>query len=506
MSRLLLDNNSVDLPLLGAISDSSPQKHCIPGSTECQSHENDNDSDTDEDDHDIVNTKHRKHRGVLAAVLTLVVFSLHNGWNCFVFLNFVNYKPAREMLNTTDSEIGLINTMGWVGILCGTPVVTLWPQSYARLLLFIAGSLNCGAPVMRYFGAMAGSGDVMVATQFLQGAAFGVIGAWPAMLARLQWPKRRRTLVTAIASLSNYVGGALGTLLMPTIASTAPELLHVLWIQTYVAAGLFVAMVSWFWIPPVVDVDVVVSKTPQKYLVHQNHQTEAADKDAPSIPPNPTPTNNLTTPSSTSAQIGLLAELKLCIKGVAGVQVLTFGIAVGVSLLLQGMNQFLLSEFGFTDIEAGFGNAAYQLAAAVVGVGLGGRVTQPRHLRVVIRGLHVVAAISSIGLAVVCWSSRTYGRYHGDVSIMVTVMALLGASLMGMLPFLLQQAVETVAPAPENVVSGLIYLVAMAIAASLTEVTSTIEPVTSMIVISGLLSFEMMLFALFDPQSRFCCR
>ena len=41
-----------------------------------------------------------------AAALCLLVFSLHNGWNCFVFLNYVNYSPARALLNATDPEIG----------------------------------------------------------------------------------------------------------------------------------------------------------------------------------------------------------------------------------------------------------------------------------------------------------------------------------------------------------------------------------------------------------------
>ena len=45
-------------------------------------------------------------KGGLAAALCLLVFSLHNGWNCFVFLNYVNYSPARALLNATDPEIG----------------------------------------------------------------------------------------------------------------------------------------------------------------------------------------------------------------------------------------------------------------------------------------------------------------------------------------------------------------------------------------------------------------
>ena len=52
-------------------------------------------------------TRTKTHtKGGLAAALCLLVFSLHNGWNCFVFLNYVNYSPARALLNATDPEIG----------------------------------------------------------------------------------------------------------------------------------------------------------------------------------------------------------------------------------------------------------------------------------------------------------------------------------------------------------------------------------------------------------------
>eukprot|EP00947_MAST-08B_sp_MAST-8B-sp1_P000338 g338.t1 len=387
--------------------------------------------------------------GIVAPLLCLVVFSLHNGFNCFVFLNYVNYAPARALLNATDSEVGFVNTAGWIGILSGIPLVTVC--RWHRTLLFLAGAAQCAAPVARYLGAA--SVPVAVATQLMVGAAFGVIGAWPAMLARLQWPRHRRTLVTAIAALSNYVVGSLGTAIMPSIASTGPALHQVFFAQCFIAAFLFVAMVAWLWIPP----------------------------------------------------------LKLCLVtgggGWAGVQVLIFGLAVGVSLLLQGMNQFLLAEFGFTDFEAGMGNTVYQLTAALVGVILGGRVTHPRDLRSVIRGMHAVAAVASTGLGLLCWAGLTHGRYRGAVPAMIAVMVLLGGSLMGMLPFLLQQAVHTVAPASENVVAALIYLVAMSIAAGLTSVTSSVSPTTAMTIVAGLAVAEQFMFLTLDPQGRApCCR
>ena len=45
----------------------------------------------------------------------------------------------------------------------------------------------------------------------------------------------------------------------------------------------------------------------------------------------------------------------------------------------------------------------------------------------------------------------------------------LGAALMGILPFVLEHAVRTAQVASDNVVAGLLYLVAMAVAAGMTQ-------------------------------------
>ena len=135
-----------------------------------------------------------------------------------MFLNFTSFKPAEELLGVSESQVGFITTAGWLGILLMLPVVTLC--TWHRSLLFFAGVLNVGAPVMRYFAARGGNYPVVAFTNFLQGASFGVIGAWPPMLAAMQWPQQRRALVIAVASLSNYVGGAVGVVFFASVSAS----------------------------------------------------------------------------------------------------------------------------------------------------------------------------------------------------------------------------------------------------------------------------------------------
>ena len=132
---------------------------------------------------------------------------------------------------------------------------------------------------------------------------------------------------------------------------------------------------------------------------------------------------------------------RLCTSGAAGVQVGTFGLLVGISLLLQGMNQFILSGVGYDDLSSGEGNTLYQLLAALVGVGLGSRVTCEADLRTVLRALHVAMAVGVVGFGVLCAAVGSEGVFSGSIVLMLGVMSLLGATLMGLLPFVLQQAV-----------------------------------------------------------------
>ena len=184
------------------------------------------------------------------------------------------------------------------------------------------------------------------------------------------------------------------------------------------------------------------------------------------------------------------------------------------------MNQFIIAGVGYDDLQAGEGNTLYQLAAAVVGVGLGSKCKREADLQRVLHVLHIAMMVGVAGLGALCWAVNNGaagsavgsgssasgaggqdGRqlFAGAVAGMLLIMTLLGGTLMGMLPFCLQQACYTVAPASENVVSGLIYFIAMVVAASLTQLMSVIAPMSSVELVVALISVEFCMFA-------FCCQ
>ena len=226
----------------------------------------------------------------------------------FTFLNFTNYEPAEELLGVGNSAVGLLTTGGLLGILSAVPLVPIC--RWHRTLLFVGGGLNVAAPVVRYLGAQQKSYAWVLASNVMQGNAFGIIGAWPPMLASLQWPERRHALVIAIASLSNYVGGAIGTLATPAVASSAASLLYLFKIQIYISAMLGVLMLTWLWIPPLAGPQAVVRAADEG----MRHAADAAHSSSCSV---------------------FRAELRHCTRGRAPLQIMLLGVVVGVSIALQ---------------------------------------------------------------------------------------------------------------------------------------------------------------------------
>ena len=106
-------------------------------------------------------------------------------------------RDGKALLAATDEQIGFITTVGWLGICSTLPVVALC--SWQRALLIVACLANALAPVVRYFAAsacyhdggydaLACSYTLVALSNYVQGAAFGVLGAWPSLLGA-QWPQ-----------------------------------------------------------------------------------------------------------------------------------------------------------------------------------------------------------------------------------------------------------------------------------------------------------------------------
>lgn len=390
------------------------------------------------------------HRGLTV----LFVYCLHNAWTCWTMLTPSGDAPVTEALfDISERQLGFAQTLGTLGMLCSLPVAMFC--RWRRGLLWCACGLNFTAVPLRYFAARWHSYEVFVATLVAQGVAFAVIAVWPALLASMLFPEERWAAVIAVAGLSNYAGGALCSVLTPIFTGgTGEGLLHVLLVESYVSLALLGLAVTFLWIPATVELN------------------------APSC----------------------RAELRACLRAPALPQLLAFGLLLGVSIGLQCSSPMLLQDSGFTTGAAGAGNAVYQLAAAVLGVALGGAVSDRQTLRTVIAYLHIVAALAVALLLGVCVQASRAAPGAWSFAALVLAELLLGSSLMGMLPFATQQLVYAAEPATENFVTGFLNVVMMLVATLLNYAVPALGGVRSAVLISGLVLAEATCYVCIDRR------
>ena len=140
----------------------------------------------------------------------------------------------------------------------------------------------------------------------------------------------------------------------------------------------------------------------------------------------------------------------------------------------------------------------------MVGIGLGSQLTSvsAESLIPTLHVLHGLSAASFLALGAVCALMLARGRqaFTTAPDLMLCAIACLGASLMGMLPVVLQLAISRV-QATENVTSGLVYMVAMVIAASLTSPVAELSGGRDWLLVGLLLAAELVMYCLVVPTA-----
>lgn len=391
----------------------------------------------------------------------LLVYCLHNGWNCWTFLNASSdVDSAKSLLGVSESEIGMLNTAGLLAILVFLLLATVckWP----RLLLWFGAVLNLASPVLRFYGARMGNYGLVLVSFVGNGAAYGTLAVWPPIISSVFFRENRHALSTAAAMLSNWLGGALAALLTPVLTDgTGDGLLKLLQVQAYICIGLALLTICWLWIPDV----------------------------------------------AANSSLSLWSELQACCKFPVSSEIFCFGIVTGIAIGLQNANPMLLVGVGVSEVNAGIGNCLFQIAGAVIGVGLGAFVTCRRHLQQVIRCLHGVALLAFLSMFPLCWMvSWHHGRDNYPVVALLTILTVLGVSVVGLLPFVVQQAVYSAHPATENFVCGIVVTIGTAVGAGVTQLSASIPAISAVAFLTVVMSLQTFFFTWLDcrfPSAAF---
>jgi len=187
------------------------------------------------------------------------------------------------------------------------------------------------------------------------------------------------------------------------------------------------------------------------------------------------------------------------------------GIIIGLTLLLQGMNQYISTSFGFTETIAGIANSVYQGVGALSGVFLAAAIVNIGEARVALRKLvygGLVGYCFFVVFALILNSDHEESSAI-DVTILMILNAIFGCCLMGALPLFLLDSIFIVNGnrgkenyVGENIVSGMVYLVAMFEAAVLTVLTTDVSGLTAVLLVGILLAVSVFSMYLLDKEEE----
>lgn len=154
----------------------------------------------------------RRYFGLFQLVLLNIVVS----WDWLTYASVSD--TAAQFFNTTESVINWLSTAFLLAFIVSAPA-TIWVLNHhgPKASILVASGLTLVGNWVRYAGTRAGHGyfGVVMFGQILIGLAQPFVLAAPTRYSQLWFSDQGRITATAVASLANPLGGALGQLISP---------------------------------------------------------------------------------------------------------------------------------------------------------------------------------------------------------------------------------------------------------------------------------------------------
>jgi MFS transporter, FLVCR family, MFS-domain-containing protein 7 len=332
----------------------------------------------------------------------------HSQWLSFSPVS----KTASQYFHTSESAINWLSTSFLFAFCLVSPVVIYTlnkggpkPALIASSTLILIGNW------IRYAGAKAGShgnfGVVMLG-QILIGLAQPFVLSAPTRYSDLWFTDRGRVSATAVASLANPFGGALGQLIDPFWASNPGDIPNMI---------LYIAILS------------TIASLPSFFL--------------PSTPPTPPSASSHLAQSS---PFPLMRSLTTAFKNPSFYLIfLPFSIYVGFFNSISSLLNQILEPYAFTENDAGIAGAILILVGLICAA-----ITSPLADRYKFYLPLIKTLVPLIGLSylIFIWAPPSRALAYPYV-----VLALLGASSFALVPVVLEFLVEMLYPVSPEVSS-----------------------------------------------------
>ncbi|KAL2203147.1 MFS general substrate transporter, partial [Sarocladium strictum] len=339
-------------------------------------------------------TYKRRWFGLLQLTLMNIVVSW--GWLTYapVASHSATYYSVRE------SSINWLSTAFFLSFVVISPLTlyTLHLRHGLRISLILAALFLLVGNWIRYAGAHSKteSGGIFATAmvgEILIGFAQPFVLAAPTRYSDLWFTDRGRVAATALMSLANPFGAALGQLINPLFVGKSADVSDMV---------LYVSIIS------------SVAAIPSFFV--------------PSHPPTPV------TPSSTTPKLRLRASIPALHSLELYLILIPFMVYVGFFNSLSSLLNQMLTPYGYTDDEAGIGGAVLIVVGLVVAAVASPLIDRTKKFLLAIK---VLVPLIALSLLIFLWMPETKSIPGPYIAL-----ALLGASAFSLLPIALECLIE----------------------------------------------------------------
>ena len=409
----------------------------------------------------------------------LLAFSLNNGANALLWICFSSIVDATAALfQVSSASVNGLSLAFLLLFLPGTVLTSFLVERYGLRATLIAGSaLDCAGAWLRYGGALAAPASrplgfaLLMLGQCLAALAQPSFTNLPARLSADWFPASQRDVATVVASLSNALGVAAGSV-VPTLAvasagDLAPFLLWQAVACTVFLAGTLAAVRS--------------DRPPTPPSAAAAARLRAGSAEAPLVPPlgeeeeeeeGGAAARKLGGAAAAAAASAAAAPAPASPRGVTLATTLAgmwasywgllrqrnfqclmmgFGSGLGIFNALLTLLSQAMAPCGYSNDFGGEAGGVLLVAGLAAAAGVGIVLERTRAYVTTLR-----VGIAAAGLSSVFFLSSL--RRGADAALLASC-GVMGACLIPLLPISLENAAECTYPVPEEVSSGLLLIV-----------------------------------------------
>ncbi|KAK3292702.1 major facilitator superfamily domain-containing protein [Chaetomium fimeti] len=344
-------------------------------------------------------------------LLQLTLLNIIVSWDWLTFSPVASH--AARYFNTTETVVNWLSTAFLFSFTFITPVVIYVLHLGPKKSIVTAAALLLIGNWVRYAGSHSSSGGifgVVMFGQILTGLAQPFVLAAPSRYSDLWFTNRGRVAATALSSLANPFGAALGQLIVPFWVGQPSDISRMV---------LYVSIIS------------SICAVPAFFI--------------PSRPPTPA------APSAETPKLSIGASAKILFNQVEfWLLFIPFAMYVALFNSISSLLNQILLPHGYNDEEAGIAGAVLIVVGLVASA-----ISSPIIDRTKSYLLAIRLAVPLIGLCYLIFIWMPGTRDGGGVAGPYVVMAVLGASSFSMLPIVVEYLVELTHPISPEVTSTL---------------------------------------------------